>query len=267
MLWYPLWVDWCLVVVLGLLLGSFTSCIVYRLPRDLPIWHRLSSKTDTRYSFCPHCQHRLGFWDLFPVLSYAFLGGRCRYCRTKISPLYPGIELTTLAFCVLNFALWQEWNPLTIILMAVAPVAVGLFYIDALWRLLPDKLNLTLAILGLAWIAASDVTLVNGVLAGLVLGGSFWGLRWLFWQLRGVDAMGLGDVKFVAAAGLWLGTAPISLFLFLCGFIGILYALVYRVVTKEKLFPFGPALILAWWLCVLLPHTPLKGLVTPLLLP
>jgi leader peptidase (prepilin peptidase)/N-methyltransferase len=264
---YPVWIDWSFVILLGLLLGSFTSCIVYRLPRDLPLWHRIGDKTDTRYSFCPHCGHRLGFWDLFPVLSWTFLRGKCRYCKAPISPLDPGIELTTVLFCVVNFGLWQEWNPQVIVLMAVAPVAVGLFYIDALWRLLPDKLNIVLAVLGLAWIAVSPLTLINGVAAGVILGGCFWFLRWIFWRLRNIEAMGLGDVKFVAAAGLWLGTPPMSLFLFLCGFVGILYALVYRVVTKEKLFPFGPALIIAWWICIILANTPLNNFLTPLLLP
>ncbi len=264
---YPVWFDWTLVTLLGLLLGSFTSCIVYRLPRDLPMAFRRKDQADTRYSFCPHCQHRLYLWDLLPVLSWVFLGGKCRYCRTPISVLYPAIELTTLLFCLLNFYLWQEWNALVVLLMITAPVAVGLFYIDALWRLLPDKLNLCLALLGLAWIAFTPVTLLNGVLAAAILGGSFWLLRYAFWRWRQVEAMGLGDVKFVAAAGLWLGTAPLSLFLFLCGGVGILYALIYRVVTKEKLFPFGPALIISWWICTLLPFTFLKNFLTPLLLP
>lgn len=266
-MFYPLWIDLIIVCLAGLLLGSFTSCLVYRLPRDIPIWNRIQGPQDTRYSFCPHCGHRLTFWDLLPVLSYLAMGGKCRHCRTPISKLYPAIEITTLLFCLINFYVWREWSGPVVVLMLMAPVAVGLFYIDTLWRILPDKLNAVLALGGLAWIAVTPVTLVNGILAGLLLGGCFWGLRAAFWRLRQIEAMGLGDVKFVAAAGLWLGTAPFSLFLFLSGVIGVVCAVLYRVVTREKLFPFGPALIISWWVCVLLPHTPLKGLVTALLLP
>ncbi|HEY1096499.1 MAG TPA: prepilin peptidase, partial [Alphaproteobacteria bacterium] len=265
---YPLWIDYSFVIVLGLLLGSFTTCLVYRLPRDIPLWKRnIADGHDTRFSYCPHCDHRLFWYDLLPVLSWLFQGGKCRYCRQPISFLYPAIEITTVVFCLINFAIWQQWNGMCFLLMFTAPVIIGLFYIDALWRLLPDKLNLALAVFGLIWIGLTEVTLGRGLLASLLLAGSFWGLRALFWRFRQVEAMGLGDVKFVAAAGLWLGLAPLSVFLFLAGALGMIYALGYRLATREKLFPFGPALITAWWLCVILPYLPFKGLVNPLLLP
>jgi leader peptidase (prepilin peptidase)/N-methyltransferase len=268
---YPLWMDYGLVVLLGLLLGSFTTCLVYRLPRDIPLWDRpgkaKAAAQDTRYSYCPHCNHRLHWYDLLPVLTYVFQMGRCRYCKAPISKLYPVIEISTVLYCLINFMIIQEWNAVTVLLMLSAPVIVGLFYIDTLWRILPDKLNLVLAALGLVWVAFTPLPLGRAVLASLLLAGSFWLLRAAFWRLRQVEAMGLGDVKFVAAAGLWLGVAPLSVFLFLAGFGGMLFALVYRLVTREKLFPFGPALITAWWLCVILPYLPFKELLNPLLLP
>jgi leader peptidase (prepilin peptidase)/N-methyltransferase len=265
---YPVWIDYIFVALLGLLLGSFTTCLVYRIPRDIPLWNRdPKAPRDTRYSYCPHCNHRLMWYDLLPVFSWLIQGGKCRYCKAPISRLYPVIEITTVLFCLINFAIWEEWNAPCIILMFTAPVIMSLFYIDAIWRLLPDKLNLFLALMGLVWIGFTPIGVGNGLLAGLLLGGSFWALRAAFWRLRHVEAMGLGDVKFVAAAGLWLGTAPLSVFLFLAGALGMVYALGYRVATREKLFPFGPALITAWWLCVILPYLPFKGLFNPLLLP
>jgi leader peptidase (prepilin peptidase)/N-methyltransferase len=264
---YPIWIDYAFVSLLGLLFGSLTTCLVYRIPRDIRLWGRdPDAPRDTRYSYCPHCNHRLMWYDLLPVLSWLIQGGRCRYCKEKISTLYPFIELCTLLFCVLNFAVWGQWNIAYFVVLFATPVVMGLFFIDALWRILPDKLNLILAAFGLIWIAVTPVTLGSGVLASLILGGSFWALRAAFWQLRHVEAMGLGDVKFVAAAGLWLGIAPISVFLFLAGLLGMVYALGYRLATREKLFPFGPALITAWWLCVILPYVPFKDLVNPLLL-
>ena len=74
-----------LVFVMGTLFGSFFSLATYRLPRREDI-------LVTR-SYCPNCKHKLGFLDLIPVLSFAFLGAKCRYCKIKISPRYFLLEI------------------------------------------------------------------------------------------------------------------------------------------------------------------------------
>jgi len=85
-----------LVFIIGALLGSFFSLAVYRIPRRESIMHGRS--------YCPKCNHKLNFLDLIPVLSYAFLGGKCRYCKQKIRPRYIMLEIlsgiTFLLFAV-----------------------------------------------------------------------------------------------------------------------------------------------------------------------
>lgn len=82
---------------LGSVLGSFFTLAVYRIPLKQDITH-------TR-SYCPKCNHKLNFWDLIPILSYIFLQGKCRYCKSKIRPRYIIIEIlsgiTFLLFAVL----------------------------------------------------------------------------------------------------------------------------------------------------------------------
>lgn len=69
-----------MIFMMGTVFGSFLTLATYRIPLKKNITHERS--------FCPNCNHRLEFLDLIPVLSYIFLGGKCRYCKEKISPRY-----------------------------------------------------------------------------------------------------------------------------------------------------------------------------------
>ena len=74
-----------IVFIMGAFLGSFCTLAVYRIPLKQDITHERS--------YCPNCKHKLGFFDLFPIFSYIFLGGKCRYCKEKIRPRYLIIEV------------------------------------------------------------------------------------------------------------------------------------------------------------------------------
>ena len=78
-------VLYILIFIIGTIFGSFFTLATYRIPRKQDITH-------TR-SFCPNCEHKLGFLDMIPVLSYVFLRGKCRYCKQKISPRYLILEI------------------------------------------------------------------------------------------------------------------------------------------------------------------------------
>ena len=104
---FSLFQIFLLIVLLGILCGSFLTTIVFRLPRQESfVWGR---------SRCSHCRHDLSAWDLIPILSYLMRLGRCAYCKIRISPLYPMIEISTmLAFIVallLSGLLFDIKNP------------------------------------------------------------------------------------------------------------------------------------------------------------
>lgn len=105
--------------IIGVLLGSFYTLAVYRIPLKQDITH-------TR-SYCPKCNHKLNFWDLIPVLSYIFLGGKCRYCKSKIRPRYIIIEiLSGIAF--LLFTILLDIDILKIEYTKIAALIFGILF-------------------------------------------------------------------------------------------------------------------------------------------
>ncbi len=177
-------------------------------------------------SACPKCGKEIRAYDNIPVISYLLLGGKCRGCKTKISPMYPLVELlTALLFlaCYLAFGLTVEaakW-------CAFSAIMIVLVFTDWRERILPDVVNFTGLGIGLAfsffvqptdgsalWIAnrmfefpppAPVLSFLDAVLGALVGGGLLWLVSEAYFRLRGREGMGLGDVKMMLMAGAFLG--------------------------------------------------------------
>lgn len=240
-----------LTVFLGLVLGSFATALAYRLPRGLSI-------VKMKRSACPSCGRALGPADLVPVFSWLFLGGKCRTCKAKIGWQYPAIELATLFLCLLFY--WRFGFSLPVLcLFALAPVITSIMAIDFAHKIIPDGLNLAVAGIGLAALAANaalaadppEFLVEKG--AEALIGAALYGfgaaiLRHGVMLALKKDPLGMGDIKFFAAAGLWLGLNPDSAawFLMAAGVSGIFLALVWQKAKKEAEFPFGPALLAAF---------------------
>ena len=87
-----------IIFIMGTLFGSFYTLAVYRIPKKIDIIHT--------HSFCPNCGHKLGFWELIPVLSYLLLGGKCKKCKSKIRPRYFILEvLSGFTFVLIAYSL------------------------------------------------------------------------------------------------------------------------------------------------------------------
>ena len=134
------------IFILGLCIGSFLNCVIYRLAlQNFSFWKNLGGLSR---SFCPHCKHVLSWRDLFPVFSYLFLGGKCRYCRKKISVQYPLAELSTaLIFLLifnLQFSILDEFSIIKfldiVFLFYVASALIVIFVYDLKHYLIPDKI-------------------------------------------------------------------------------------------------------------------------------
>lgn len=113
-----------LIFIIGTLFGSFFTLAVYRIPLKKDITHERS--------FCPNCNHKLGFLDLIPILSYIFLGGKCRYCKQKIRPRYLLLELMSGLVFVL-FALSLKLNIFTTSINILVYFVFGLLYLATLF--------------------------------------------------------------------------------------------------------------------------------------
>ena len=233
---------------LGLCLGSFATALAWRLPRGV-------SMTAKARSSCTSCGHDLSALDLVPFFSWLFLRGRCRYCRAPVSFRYPLIEISTLALC-LAFHVRFGFSPETLCAFMIAPALVAMVDIDFRYKILPDVLNAAIFVAGLAAIGLSSLhaydapahvlSMLGQATCGvLIYGGGSWALRAVFMVWKKREALGLGDVKFFAASGVWLGmdVDALAAYLLLSGLCGVLAALVWRKATGELEFPFGPALI------------------------
>ncbi len=236
-----------MVFVLGAAFGSLVSLLSYRLPREEPV--------GATHSRCPQCHHRLGVRDLVPMLSWLFSKGRCRYCTQPISWRYPAIELIAACIALACFAAFGiSLDALIIFLLSIC--VLTLIVTDLEHYIIPDEVQVAMLMLGAAYgfhMHTEPADMVAGFAVGLTIGLA---LRYGFLYLREKDGLGLGDVKFLAVAGVWLGVEPLVPFLFFSGVIGVITAMLWRVLGLGERFPFGPALALAMMLCLLWPAIP-----------
>lgn len=243
--------DLALAAVLGLVAGSLASAVSYRLPRGLPLVAPRSA--------CPACAAPLRPWDLVPVLSWALTRGRCRHCGAGVAMRYPLMELVAAVMFVLIAWAEQAWVPAAL-LMVVATILLSAAVIDLEVGILPDKLHLAAAPFALAYRWLLDGTpwpALIGAAAGYASGVA---LLYGFKLITGREGLGRGDVKFLAIAGLLLQPEQWVAFPLLAGIAGILTGLLWRAAGRGAEFPFGPALIGALFVCVLLPGNTLGTL-------
>lgn len=242
------------IAVAGLLLGSFSTALAYRVPRGIG-W------SCGERSACPSCKKVLGVRDLVPLFSWLAFRGKCRQCGVKISALYPLTELSVMASC-LGAYIFNGFTPEAFFIIAAMPFLAALLVVDLEEMILPNPLVLAVALIGglrllyhafmAGWPVGFDHILLPHLLGALLYAGLAWGLGWLVTKILRRNSLGFGDVKFFAAAGLWLGIANLGVFCILSGLFGVALALIWRAVTGKQHFPFGPALIASLYLLLLL---------------
>lgn len=259
------YISFGIIIYIGLVLGSFASVLIYRVPRQRSwIWEELDREDHTGLtksgfirgllsrSKCPKCQNILKLQHLIPILSWITLRGKCGYCGYKIPAKYPFLELLSVSAC-LGIYLQFGWQVETLILVLSVPFLIALFFIDLEFLILPNHLVIILAFIALLekiLFFEGMLSFVNFIAVGLAYGFMGWALRAGFYKFTGKEGLGLGDVKFFALAGFWLGWFMTPVFLLLSTFIGVVFALYWRVVHKSNMFPYGPSLVLALFICI-----------------
>jgi len=239
------------VFLIGLIIGSFLNVCIYRLPRG--------ESVVTPRSHCPGCNQPVAAYDNIPLVSYLILGGRCRRCRTRISPVYFFVELATgllFLFLVMVFG-----PALFFVKFAVfGALLVVLVMTDWQTRLLPDRVTFPGMALGfvfslvvpvgdgageflarlcgiadLSWRVGSALDAALGALAG---GGLLYGLAEIYFRLRHREGMGFGDVKMMAMVGFFLGPKLVFLTILLASVAGSVIGplLVVAVVSRPRYY-------------------------------
>ena len=244
----------------GAIIGSFLNVVIHRVPREESIVFP--------HSRCPSCGNVIAFYDNIPVLSYLALLGKCRSCRAPISIRYPAVELlTALLFVAVT---WHDG--LTVALpfdLIFAAALMALVFIDAEHMILPNVITypgMIFAIVArvaipflsgaphfddlgslsqgpLAIYPIWAVSLIGAIIGALIGGGSLWLMGWTWEKLRGVEAMGLGDVKMMFMVGAYLGWRLTILTIFMGvlsgSIIGIVLMMQQGKRDMQMLLPFG----------------------------
>lgn len=238
----------CLIFLLGLSVGSFLNVCIYRIPRpDL-------SPYSPRRSFCPTCNQSIGARDNIPVLSYLLLRGKCRHCETRISAVYPAVEVGTAVLFVgmfYRFGLTLDFLHALIFVTLLIPIAV----IDAQHYIIPNVISFPGMILGLGIVSViayqkGDFVYLQTRLIGFVVGGiGLWLVAIIGSKLLRKKAMGGGDIKLMALNGLFLGAWPaLIIVLALSALSGAVLGTLLIVIGKrsrESPIPYGPFLAIA----------------------
>lgn len=242
------------VGVFGALIGSFLNVVIHRVPREESIAFPASH--------CPSCGTAIRPYDNIPVVSWAVLRGRCRSCRTPISARYPAVELLTGVLFALTF--WFH-SGLTLSLpfdLAFVAAMLALIFIDAEHMILPNVITYPGAALalvarvvvpnlyGVASLGGEQTQLrpwlvsLGGAMLGAVVGGGFlWLVGWIWERWRGVEAMGLGDVKMMFMVGAYLGWPLTLLTIFVGVLTGSIAGVAVMMRSRERdmqmMLPFG----------------------------
>ncbi len=227
-----------ILVALGLAVGSFLNVCIHRLPRGQSL--------NSPPSRCPHCDYRLRWSDNIPLVSYAFLGGRCRQCRARISVRYPIVELITMALFVAHGAVFG-WTPLLVPRLVFACAMVVLFAIDLEHHLLPNVITLPGIAVGLIASAVLPPGIVDALIGVLIGGGVLWLIGEAYFRYSGHEGMGGGDVKMLAMIGAFLGWKLVLVTLVLSSVLGSVIGLIVIAARKGGMkyaLPYGTFLAL-----------------------
>ncbi|MHB8411739.1 MAG: prepilin peptidase [Candidatus Acidiferrales bacterium] len=243
------------VFVFGLIIGSFLNVCISRLPQGKSVV--------TPSSRCPKCGTLIKPYDNIPVLSYLFLLGKCRACKTRISPIYPAVELLSGLLFLACYMVYGN-SAETVKWAAFSAILVVLIFTDWRERLLPDTVNFAGLAIGLItsffvrpedgtalWIAnrlfefpppAPIISFADALIGAAVGGGVLWLVGEGYFRLRGREGMGLGDVKMMLMAGAFLGLRRTLLTILLGSVLGAILGAIFILSSRKGSdyeLPFG----------------------------
>ena len=234
-----------LTFLFGLIFGSFANVCIYRLPKAKSLmWDR---------SFCPNCKKLIKWYDNIPLISYLVLNAKCRKCKKEIPKQYFLIELITglsfLFIYMIDYSLLSQ-----VVLAYLFLTYLIIFFIDLKHHIIPDILNFSLIIFAFVKNFFPDLNLnftqnlETSIIGGLVGYFSIWSIIQLYFILRKIEGMGLGDAKLMAGIGLLFGWQSIPFILFVSAVLALIMVLPSLINKKRNLkteIPFGPYIITA----------------------
>ena len=205
-------------------------------------------------SFCPACKHTLGLKDLVPVFSYLATLGKCGHCKTKISWRYPAIELMTMLLFLCNYYIANGNHFKLILFCGISVILMIIVVVDFEHYVIPDSMQLWLLFFGILYMFVFGSSIFSSTFNVLLMTALGAALYYGSLKFLKKEALGWGDVKFFAVAGLFIDIDHLSSFLMLSGVSGILIAIWWKILGKGEAFPFGPSLCFSLYLCIAFPE-------------
>lgn len=251
-----------IIFVFGAVIGSFLNVLIYRLPIGMDF--------KKGNSMCPKCGHQLNWKDLFPLFSWLFLGGKCRYCKAPISKQYPIVEAMNGACYVLAYIFLCGGASVDGPTMAFGNLGLSLklvgymlffsalivvSWIDFKHQIIPDSMWVAILVGGVFILGDRLITdsftkdwIISRVIGFFAVSGMFF----LVALITGGKAMGGGDIKLMAAVGFVLGWKAVLISLFMSAIFGVLFSIGRKILCKKEMkgvVPFGPFLAMGSAVC------------------
>ena len=211
-----------LIFLFGLIFGSFANVCIYRLPKAKPfVWGR---------SFCPKCKKLINWYDNIPLISYLILNAKCRKCKKIIPKQYFLIELISgLSFLFIYMTSYSLFAQAVLAFLFLTYLII--FFIDLKHHIIPDVLNFGLIFFAFIKNFFPDLnlnftqSLEASIVGGLVGYFAIWSIIQLYYILRKIEGMGLGDAKLMAGIGLLFGWQSIPFILFVSAVLALIMVL------------------------------------------
>ena len=234
-----------LMIILGMVMGSFITMASYRLAiENGKILDLLIAP-----SSCTKCGKKLKLFNLFPIFSWVFQGGRCTFCGAKISIRYPIIEIiSAISFATIYLILDRKMNMELVLTLLIFVILFIMIITDLENYFIPDVTQVILFILGILYhffvtfndnshhlfyyFFSSFIYLVFGII-----------LHYIFLYLTNQNGIGVDDIKFFAVAGFIIGIEKFALFMFLSGICGVIFGAIWQKIKEDNTFPFAPSLV------------------------
>lgn len=224
-----------IVIILGLIFGSFLNVVIHRMP--------LEQSIVKPRSFCPECGKTVRSYDNIPVLSYIILLGKCRDCRTPIPVRYPLVEI------FIAFIFWYSYRSAEygivhlIFTLIFLLILVALCLIDLKHMILPDELTIGGSILFLIYSFFNpEVRTVEALITAIGVTLLFLGMYVFYIKVRKIEGLGQGDIKMVFLLGIFLGAKKLIVTILLASFSGLAVGIIIIIIKKKGLkyaLPFG----------------------------
>lgn len=234
-------------LILGLVLGSFYNVCIHR--------YLTGQSIVLPSSHCPHCGHRLAWWENIPLFSYILLWGRCRSCKGTISLRYPLVEAVSGLWALLlaiHFGVSWAW----LVYMVAGGLLIIMSFIDFEEYILPDIFTLSGAVLAFAGtVFLVGMPWLDSLLGAIIGAGGFWLLQQGYSLLRRVEGLGTGDIKLMLMLGALVGWQGLPMLIFLSALTALAASLYYMAKNARQglqtRIPFGPFLSLGAMLQIL----------------